>query len=257
MKAEAQEPAVLEPILASTRRRVEALPAASATRARAPSFAAGLRGEMVAVIAEFKRRSPSAGSIHENADPESFAASYVKGGAAAISVLTEPAHFGGAMSDLRLAARAGVPVLCKDFIIDERQLDECAAAGAAAALLIVRILTDERLRALLGAVRARAMDALVEVHTAAELERAVDAGADIIGVNARDLDTLRVHSELVIALLPRIPRGIVRIAESGIRSREDVERYRDAGADAVLVGTAVAGSADPEAAVRRLSGVKK
>lgn len=256
MKAEAQAPAVLEPILAATRQRVAALGDPPVTpRGARPSFRAALEAPAVGVIAEIKRRSPSAGAIRVNADVAFLSAAYVRGGARAISVLTEPTHFGGSMDDLTAASRYGLPILCKDFVIDERQLQVAAAAGASAALLIVRILGRRRLEELLAEAGRVGLDALVEVHTGAELDTALAAGATIVGVNARDLDTLAMDPERALSLLPRVPPGVIGVAESGIAHRSDVERYRDAGAEAVLVGTAVAGAADPEAAVRALAAV--
>lgn len=264
MKAEMQGSGVLQAILASTRERVDGLRGQSAELRRraeaagaAPRFAGALRGPEVAVIAEVKRRSPSAGAIRANADAAGLARQYADAGAAAISVLTEPHHFGGSLGDLAAVAALGVSALRKDFILDVLQLMEARAAGASAVLLIVRILGRRGTEALLGSAREMGLETLVEVHDRGELEIAVGAGAEIIGVNARDLDTLGLRQETVIELLPLIPPGIVKVAESGIASRADVERVAAAGADAVLVGTALAAAPDPGVALRAMLGVRR
>lgn len=265
MKAETQEPGVLSAILADTTARMEGRAEEvgewqrlAAKAQPAPSFAAALRAGAVAVIAEVKRRSPSAGTIRSDLNVMQLAASLAEGGAAAISVLTEPEHFGGSLEDLMQVARSvRVPTLRKDFIIDPIQVYEARAAGAAAILLIVRALTDERLGALAALARDIGLDILVEVHTANELARAVAVKPTAIGVNARDLETLAMDTGLVTSLLPQVPAGILRVAESGLATRADIERVAAAGADAVLVGTAVSGAADPIAAVRGLSGVPR
>ena len=195
-------PVTLEQILTTTRgtlpglrARREALERAAAAVGRPPSFRAALRGKNVAVIAEVKRRSPSAGSIREDLDPAERAERYARHGAAAISVLTDGPFFGGSLEDLRAAAgRTRVPVLRKDFILDELQILEARAAGAAAILLIVRALPQPRLAALLEAARATGLDALVEVHQPRGVAMALDAGADILGINSRDLDTFRIDT---------------------------------------------------------------
>ena len=206
-------PVSLEQILTTTRRTLPDLQARRGDVERdaarvpsPPSLAAALRGERVAVIAEVKRRSPSAGSIREDLDPAERAERYARHGAAAISVLTDGPFFGGSVEDLRTAAtRARVPVIRKDFILDELQVVEARAAGAAAVLLIVRALPPARLDALLGCARASGLDALVEVHTREEVARALDAGAEILGVNSRDLDTFRVDTAAAWRLLPIDP----------------------------------------------------
>ncbi len=265
MKAEAQAGGLLARILAETERRVAALaPYRSAlerraARTRRPAdFAAALRGEAVTVIAEVKRRSPSAGMIRAGLNPRALANSYAEGGAAAISVVTEEAHFGGRLSDLaEVAGAVGLPVLRKDFVIDPLQLYEARAAGAAAVLLIVRALTAERLHELAAAARRVGLATLVEVHEAAELDLAVSCTPDAIGVNARDLDTLIVNVDDALRLLPRVPPGVPAVAESGLRSRADVARMASSGADAVLVGAAIAAAASPDEAVRELTGVPR
>jgi indole-3-glycerol phosphate synthase len=255
----------LDQILASTRlelpelgRRRRALEQEAATRAAAPSLRAVLRGAEVAVVAEVKRRSPSAGVIREDLDPGARAALYAAHGAAAISVLTDRSHFGGSMDDLRAAvARVPVPVLRKDFILDELQVVEARAAGASAVLLIVRALPPDRLNALLACARGVGVEALVEVHTAAELERALAAGAEIVGVNSRDLDTFRIDVASAWELLATVPGDRVAVAESGMMGPEDVERAGAAGADAVLIGTALSTVSDPAGLLRRLSRVPR
>jgi indole-3-glycerol phosphate synthase len=255
----------LDQILDSTRRglpslreRRAALEREAGSRAGPPSLAGALRGERVAVVAEVKRRSPSAGVIRDDLDPRERAALYARHGAAAISVLTDGTHFGGSVEDLRAAAeRVQVPLLRKDFILDELQVIEARAAGAAAVLLIVRALSPDRLSALLACARAVGLEALVEVHTAAELDRALDAGASVIGVNSRDLDTFRIDVTAAWDLLARVPADRVAVAESGMHGPDDVERAALAGADAVLVGTALSAAADPAALLVGLAEVPR
>jgi indole-3-glycerol phosphate synthase len=223
------------------------------------SLADALSADGIQVIAEIKRRSPSAGQFREYLDPVELAQSYAAGGAAAVSILTDHEFFGGSLQDLRdvhaATARGDGPVILqKDFVLDERQVIEGAAAGADAVLLIVAALDPPALRDLQSAARALAMEALVEVHDDAELEIALAAGAAIVGVNSRDLRTFETNLAVAERLLPLIPRGIVRVAESGIRSRADVERMEAAGADAVLVGESLMLADDPTEAVRRLRG---
>jgi indole-3-glycerol phosphate synthase len=210
----------------------------------------------VALIAEVKRRSPSAGAINEGLDPVDLAQRYAAGGAAAISVLTEEAHFGGAIADLRaVTASVEVPVLRKDFIVDEVQLIEARAEGAAAALLIVRALSQGELRVLLGACAELGLGALVEAHDRAELDRALEAGATIIGINARNLDDFSIDIGSSLELLGTIPADLIAVAESGMSSLSHVARAAAAGADAVLIGGALAASPDPRGRAAELSGV--
>lgn len=209
----------------------------------------------IRIIAEFKRASPSLGDIAPGADPAVRAAAYERGGAAAMSVLCDTERFKGSPDDLRRAASASsLPLLAKDFITAPERLEEVAAAGAAAALLIVRYLDDAALAALLARTRALGMDALVETRSGEEIARAVAAGADIIGVNSRDLETLSVDIAVAERLLGRIPDGVVRVAESGVATRADVERLAAAGADAFLVGTALMRAADPAEKLMELKG---
>jgi indole-3-glycerol phosphate synthase len=255
----------LDQILASTRlnlpalsRRQSALEQEAARRPAPPSFRKALRRERVRVIAEVKRRSPSAGVIRDDLEPGERAALYAGCGAAAISVLTDGPHFGGSVADLRAAAsRVSVPVLRKDFILDELQIVEARAAGAAAVLLIVRALSPERLDSLLAFARSAGLDALVEVHTAAELDRALKAGADIVGINSRDLDTLRIDVASAWELLTLVPAEPVAVAESGMHTREHVERAAAAGADAVLIGTALSRAGDPGGLLQGLAEVPR
>jgi indole-3-glycerol phosphate synthase len=222
------------------RPRGQILRAAAERAGPARPFAASLdrRGE-VAVIAEFKRRSPSAGEIGSG-DPAAVAVAYGRGGAAAMSVLTDGPYFGGSLADLEAArAASSLPVLRKDFVLDELQVWEARSAGADAVLLIVRILEDARLAGLLDLSRELRMGALVEVHDEAELERALSAGAVVIGVNNRDLDTFRTQLEVTLRLAPLVPAGRILVGESGIRDGADVDRLGDAGVDAVLVGEAL------------------
>jgi len=208
------------------------------------------RAEGISVIAEVKRASPSKGVLAEIRDPAALAADYEAGGAATISVLTERRRFGGSLADLRAVRNAvSVPVLRKDFIVSSYQLWEARAAGADLALLIVAALTDNELVGLVDRARSIGLTPLVEVHDADQLARALDAGADLIGVNARDLTTLEVDRDTFARLAPRVPDGIVRVAESGVRGPHDVLEYARIGADVVLVGETLVTGKDPRTAV--------
>lgn len=212
----------------------------------------------MALIAEVKRRSPSAGSISEALDPVAHAIAYARSGASAVSVLTDGPYFGGSLDDLRAVAQAvPVPVLRKDFILHELQLAEARAAGASAALLIVRALSPARLGELLRAARALGLDALVEAHDARELDVALEAGAGIIGINSRNLDDFQIDTAAAWALLARIPPDIVAIAESGMATEADVRRAAEAGADGVLIGSVLSSAPDPSALVSTLSSVPR
>jgi indole-3-glycerol phosphate synthase len=257
-------PDVLAEILAAKREEVRAL---SPERVRAGlrdaspvrPFADALRrdGE-VTLLAEVKPRSPSAGAIREGSDPVQIAMSYERGGAAALSVLTDQRFFGGSLEALRAVRQAvSLPVLRKDFVIDRLQVEEARAAGADAVLLIVAALDDASLRDLHGRVRDLGMDALVEVHDEREMERALEAGADIIGVNNRDLRSFRTDLAVTERLAPAVPGDAVLVGESGVRSRTDVARLGAAGADAVLVGESLMRQADVEAAARALVGAPR
>ncbi len=256
---------VLAAILAATRATLPALRArrgeleqAALARPMAPSFLSALSRPIVALIAEVKRRSPSAGTINSGLDPAGLAGAYARGGAAAISVLTDGPFFGGSLADLASVAGAvQLPTLRKDFILDEVQLLEARAAGAAAVLLIVRLLSDEALQRLHRSADALHLDALVETHSAEEIDRAATAGARIIGVNARDLDDFTIDRETAWRLLASIPPGVVAVAESGMATAADVEAAAAAGADAVLIGSALAAHRSPETAVASLAGVPR
>lgn len=209
------------------------------------------------VIAEVKRRSPSKGDLAEIPDPAALAVAYARGGAAAISVLTEERRFGGSLDDLR-AVRAAVqtPLLRKDFIVTSYQLLEARAAGADLVLLIVAALGEDDLRRLHAEARELGLTVLVEVHDEAETERAVALGADLVGVNARNLKTLEVHDDTFGRLAPLLPDHVIAVAESGISGPDDVRRFVAEGARAVLVGEALVRDGDPEAAVRSMTGVR-
>lgn len=213
---------------------------------RGRDLAEALRaGPNVAVIAEVKRRSPSAGWMRRDISVEAVGRVYAEAGAVAISVLTDQAYFGGALADLEAVRRVvPVPVLRKDFVISEIQLWEAKAVGADAVLLIVRALDDARLRGLVELSRELTLGALVEVHDEPELERAVRAGATIVGVNNRDLASFRTDLGVSLRLVPRLPAAVVRVAESGIRDPGDVVRLAGAGVDAILVGEALMRAAD-------------
>jgi indole-3-glycerol phosphate synthase len=208
------------------------------------------------VIAEVKRRSPSKGHLAEIADPATLARQYAAGGAAAISVLTEQRRFGGSLDDLRaVRAAVDVPVLRKDFLVEPYQVLEARAAGADLVLLIVAALDDDTLRRLHDDARELGLAVLVEVHDEAETARAVDLGAELVGVNARNLKTLDVDPDTFGRLAPLVPSDRVLVAESGISSPVDVKRYVAEGARAVLVGEALVKDGDPEGAVRAMTGI--
>lgn len=207
----------------------------------------------VKVIAEVKRASPSKGDIAPIADPAALAGEYEAGGASVISVLTEGRRFGGSLDDLSLVSCAvDVPVLRKDFVVTPYQVWEARAAGADMVLLMVMALEQQALISLVERVESLGMTPLVEAHDAEEISRAADAGARIIGVNARDLRTLEVDRENFARLSPSIPDGIVRVAESGVRGPRDVMDYARAGADAVLVGETLVRGEDPRRVVADL-----
>ncbi len=231
--------------------------AALDARPAAP-FAAALRGERVRVIAEVKRASPSKGAIAAGLDAAAQAAAYVSGGAAAISVLTEPTRFGGSLDDLTaVAASVDVAVIRKDFLVHPVQLWEARAGGASAALLIVRALAPDQLARLMDTAAEAGLATLVEIRDFAELERALAVGATVIGVNNRNLETLVIDPTTAPAVIPHIPAACIAVAESGMRTPADVEPAADAGADAILVGSAVSASADPSADVRALASIAR
>lgn len=254
---------VLGRIIHETSSRVDTARAIRADlerRARAvtslPDFVTALRGQHVKVIAEVKRRSPSRGEINARLDPASRARDYETGGAAAISVLTEPAHFGGSEEDLtRVRDAVALPILRKDFIIDETQIIEARAWGASAVLLIARALPFAALVSLVKAAREWRIEPLIEVRTEDELDAAVAADVRVVGVNSRDLETLAVDSAALDRVLPRVPPAVVAVAESGMRTAVDVERAASAGADAVLIGSSLSAAANPAAAVSAVARV--
>jgi indole-3-glycerol phosphate synthase len=212
-----------------------------------------LKGEDVSVIAEVKRASPSKGALAAIADPAALAADYEAGGACVISVLTEPRRFGGSLEDLVAVREAvRVPVLRKDFVISSYQLWEARAHGADLALLIVAALEQNALVSLVERAVSIGLVPLVEVHTEEELDRALDAGATVIGVNARNLATLEVDRSVFARLAPRIPDQVIKIAESGVRGPHDLLAYAAAGANAVLVGESLVTGRDPRSAVADL-----
>ena len=243
---------------AALAREAAALADRAAAMPAGPSLEAALRGGGVAVLAEVKRRSPSKGAIAEALDAVAQGRAYQRGGAVAVSILTEPAHFGGSTDDLRaVREQLAVPTLKKDFHVAPVQLVEARALGASAALLIARALDPDALAAMLETGRALGLELVVEVRDELELARAIDGGATMIGVNNRDLETLVIDPRTCDRLLPRIPAGRVAIAESGVTGRADVEHYAACGADAVLVGSSLSSAADPEGATRAIVGVPR
>ena len=221
-------------------------------------FAEALSRPGTSLIAEHKRRSPSAGTIREGASCAEVVQAYERGGAAAVSVLTEEAHFGGSLADLR-EARAAIhlPILRKDFTIDRYQLYEAKAAGADAVLLVVGAMEPEELGALLNEAWGLDLDAIVEVSTEDELETALEWDVDVLGINNRNLEDFTVDIERTFDLLHDVPTGKVVVSESGIRTRHQIEELEGVGVDAVLIGELLMRSPDPEAAVRELTGAEE
>ena len=212
--------------------------------------------DRVHIIAEIKRSSPSKGALADIADPASLAVAYENGGASAISVLTEGRRFGGSLEDLEaVRAVASVPVLRKDFIAEPYQVLEARAAGADLVLLIVAALDQDTLSSLFRLINGLGMTPLVETHSADELDRALDLGADLVGVNARDLSTFELDQDLFGRLADMIPSGVIRVAESAVKSPADVAHYRRAGADVVLVGEALVTGDDPAETLREFLAV--
>ncbi|HEY3935238.1 MAG TPA: indole-3-glycerol phosphate synthase TrpC [Gemmatimonadales bacterium] len=241
------------PGLRASRRQLEL---AAGAQPAGRDFAGALRGSAVALIAEVKRQSPSAGVINRGLDPVSLATAYADGGAAAVSVLTDTAFFGGSLDDLDAVAREiPLAVLRKDFILDETQLLEARAAGAAAALLIVRALDQLTLRRLIEFTHQLGLTPLVEAHDADELEGALEAGATVVGINARNLDTFAIDTASAWELIAAVPSSLLAVAESGMATRSDVAGAAKAGADAVLIGSALARASDPARMTRELTGV--
>lgn len=255
---------VLERIVGATREEVarrrqttsldELRAAAAPSRAALRPFADALARPGISLIAEHKRRSPSAGLIREGVSLEEVVSAYERGGAAALSILTEGPSFGGSLDDLRAArALSTLPLLRKDFVIDIYQVHEALAAGADAILLIVAALTPAELAELHDEARALGLAALIEVHDADELHIALATGAQLIGINNRDLGTLEVDTARIFELAPHVPAGVIVVAESGFSRRDELDRLQEAGVDAVLVGEALMRSPDLEAAVRTLT----
>lgn len=253
---------VLESILEGVRADVAAREAlldftaikAAAAAAPAPRDAfAVLSGDGISVIAEVKRASPSKGALADIPSPAELAIAYESGGARVISVLTEERRFNGSLADLdAVRAAVNVPILRKDFIVGPYQIHEARAHGADVILLIVAALEQDALVSLLDRTESLGMTALVEVHTEEEANRALEAGAKVIGVNARNLKTLEVDADVFGRIAPGLPSSVIKIAESGIRGTADLLAYAGAGADAVLVGESLVTSGDPRAAVAEL-----
>jgi indole-3-glycerol phosphate synthase len=217
-------------------------------------FSEALARPGISLIAEYKRRSPAAGDLPRGADPVGeLVRAYERGGAAALSILTDGPHFGGSLTDLREArANSDLPILRKDFTIDPYQLYEAGAAGADAVLLVVATLESDELEQLYGEARALDLDCLVEVHEADELEAALEVGADVIGINNRDLEDFTIDLSRTLDLLTDVPAGKTVVSESGINSREQVEELERVGVDAVLIGEMLMRAGDPEQVCREL-----
>ena len=238
-------------------RSTEALVEQAAPLPPARGFAAALAGSsQLRVVAEVKRRSPSKGDLHADLDPAEVATAYAVGGAACLSVLTDRDWFGGSPDDLR-AARAAVevPVLRKDFTVSANDVCDARLMGADAVLLIAAALDDAELRDFHALAGDLGLDALVEIHDEAELERAMAVGASLVGVNQRDLVTFDVDTDRAVRMAPQMPEGIVRVAESGVRGVEDATRLHDAGYHAVLVGESLVTANDHRAGVAALAGI--
>jgi indole-3-glycerol phosphate synthase len=238
--------------------RARELERSIASLATPPRFGDALRRANVAVIAEVKRSSPSKGAINVGMDVERQLRAYEAGGAAAISILTEPKRFGGSNDDLTLARKCvELPLLKKDFHVAVVQILEARALGASAALVIARAVAPDRLKELVQAGREAEIEILVEIRDERELDLALTLDAKLIGVNNRNLETLQIDPETSTRLLPLIPRSVIAVAESGVRSTADVGRAASAGADAVLVGSELSKASDPENAVRALIDVPR
>ncbi|HLJ75158.1 MAG TPA: indole-3-glycerol phosphate synthase TrpC [Thermoanaerobaculia bacterium] len=243
----------LETIIARTRERIRELPHVDPGGVRRRNaFASALRGDRIRVIAEIKSASPSAGPIIDDPDVEAIARDYKSGGASAISIVTEPEFFRGSQQWIARAAESGLPVLMKDFIIDERQLLCGVAAGASAILLLASLLDAIQIREFAGMLDEYGVDALVEVHNERELDRAIRGEAKIIGVNNRNLRDFKVDLATAETLGARMPAGVIKVAESGIKTKADVDRLRAAGFNAFLVGESLLRQNDRATAVRAL-----
>lgn len=237
---------------------VDALRARAASAPKPPPFALALRGATVRVIAELKRRSPSKGVLNDTLNAPVRAAEYALGGAAALSILTEPTRFGGALDDLvAVRAAVSVPLLRKDFITSVVQLLEARAAGASAVLLIARALPPDRLRALAVEAGRLGLECLVEIRCESELATALSVPGAVVGVNNRNLETLEIDDAIGLRLLPLVPPDRIAVYESGVRGVAEIERAAEAGADAVLVGSVLSSASDGVAAVRALCSVRR
>ncbi len=256
---------IIEQLISAARegveRRREQVPEAqleAQVRSRAEDdrpFGEALVRPGLSLIAEFKRRSPSAGDIAPATDLSAQVGAYERGGATALSILTDEAHFGGSLDDLRTARSAsGLPILRKDFVVDSYQLYEAAAGGADAVLLIARVLEDDALGRLQATAETLDLDCLVEVHDPDELERALEQGAELIGINNRDLDSGVVDVGTTYELMPDVPAGTAVVAESGISDRAQLDDLERVGVDAVLIGEALMRAGDAESKTRELTG---
>jgi indole-3-glycerol phosphate synthase len=253
----------LEELVAAARRQVEgrkqlmspeALRAQLGTRGGSRPFSEALVRPGLSLIAEFKRRSPSSGDIRAGADVAEIVTAYERGGGAALSVLTDEANFGGSLEDLRAARSASeLPILRKDFVVDPYQLYEAAVNGADAVLLIVAALDDEELHLLFGEARELDLDCVVEVHDEPQLDRALAVGAEVLGINNRDLYDLSVDISTTENLITDVPAGKTVVAESGYETREQLDELERIGVDAVLIGEALMRADDPEERVRELT----
>jgi indole-3-glycerol phosphate synthase len=239
---------------ANDQRSAETLRVAALAMVDPPrGFAAALRQPALSVIAEIKRRSPSKGDLFAGLDPATVARQYEEGGAACLSVLTDVDHFGGSVADLRAARSAvSLPVIRKDFTVDIRDVYDTRLMGADCVLLIAAALSDDELREFHNTAADLGLDALVEIHDEAELDRALAVGATLVGVNQRDLHTFQVDQERAVRVGQSMPSSIVRVAESGVRGPEDAAALFTAGFDAVLVGESLVTSGDPASATRSL-----
>jgi indole-3-glycerol phosphate synthase len=223
-----------------------------------PSLESALRGPHVGVIAEVKRRSPSKGEINSSIESGAQARAYADGGAAAISILTEPSKFGGSLDDIHSAREStALPLLKKDFHVSDAQLLQARAAGASAALIIVRALPAAEVEALSAAARDLGLEILFEVRDERELDIALKAGARIVGINNRNLETLVMDPSTVERILPLVPAELIAVAESGYASVTAIERAAAAGADAVLIGSHLSAASDPAGALAGLAGIRK
>ena len=254
----------LDDLIDATRERVDRakrerpiaeLEQAASTQTIDRPFSEALSRPWTSLIAEYKRRSPSAGEIRADLDVADVVRAYERGGAAAVSILTEERHFGGSLEDLRRARDAtDLPILRKDFTIDPYQLFEAKAFGADAVLLVVGALKKRDLASLYDMARDLELDAIVEVHDEDELEQALEIDCDVVGINNRNLEDFSVSLDTTFDLLTDVPAGKTVVSESGISAREQIEELERRGVDAVLIGEAVMRAPDPEAAVRDLAG---